>query len=61
MMFWPERSVASTKRPKELIGASQALPIGRQTGLLAISRSNLYYPRRAASEVNLALMRRIDE
>ena len=44
-----------------MIDATQELPISRQAELLAISRSNLYYLPQQSSEVDLALMRRIDE
>lgn len=44
-----------------MIDASHDLPICRQAELLGVSRSNVYYLPRPASEADLAVMRRIDE
>src|SRR5450759_5726231 len=44
-----------------MIDATHDLSINRQAELLEISHSNVYYLPRAASEIDLALMRRIDE
>jgi putative transposase len=44
-----------------MIDATHALPILRQAELLGISRSNVYYLPRPASDADLVLMRRIDE
>jgi putative transposase len=44
-----------------MIDQSHKLPVTRQAELLGISRSNVYYLPRAASEADLALMRRMDE
>ena len=44
-----------------MIDLSQRLPIVRQAQLLDVSRSSVYYRPRPTSEVDLALMRRIDE
>ena len=37
------------------------LPVGKQCALLSISRSSFYYTPKGESEMNLALMRQIDE
>jgi putative transposase len=37
------------------------LSIGKQCALLSISRSSFYYVPKGESEMNLALMRQIDE
>jgi putative transposase len=37
------------------------LPVGKQCALLSISRSSFYYVPKGESEMNLALMRQIDE
>jgi len=39
----------------------RALSVGKQCALLSISRSSFYYTPKGESEMNLALMRRIDE
>jgi putative transposase len=44
-----------------MIDATHDLPIRRQAELLEVSRSNVYYLPRPASETDLAVMRRIDE
>jgi putative transposase len=44
-----------------MIDATHDLPICRQAELLEVSRSNVYYLPRPASEADLAVMRRIDE
>jgi putative transposase len=44
-----------------MIDAAHDLPIRRQAELLEVSRSNVYYLPRPASETDLAVMRRIDE
>jgi putative transposase len=44
-----------------MIDATHDLSISRQAELLEISHSNVYYLPRPTSEVDLALMRRIDE
>ena len=44
-----------------MIDKSHELPVTRQAELLNISRSNVYYLPQAASEADLALMRRMDE
>ena len=44
-----------------MIDATHDLPIRRQAKLLEVSRSNVYYLPRPASETDLAVMRRIDE
>ena len=44
-----------------MIDATHDLPIRRQAELLDVSRSNVYYLPRPASESDLAVMRRIDE
>ena len=44
-----------------MIDATHDLPICRQAELLQVSRSNVYYLPRPASEADLAVMRRIDE
>ena len=44
-----------------MIAATHDLPIRRQAELLDVSRSNVYYLPRPASEADLAVMRRIDE
>ncbi len=44
-----------------MIDATHDLPIRRQAELLEVSRSNVYYLPRPASEADLAVMRRIDE
>jgi len=44
-----------------MIDATHDLSINRQAELLAVSHSNVYYLPRPTSEVDLALMRRIDE
>ncbi|REG53306.1 putative transposase [Paracoccus versutus] len=38
-----------------------ALSIGKQCTLLSLSRSSFYYTPKGETEINLALMRRIDE
>ena len=43
-----------------MIDRNHALPITRQAELVGISRGNVYYLARAASEADLRLMRRID-
>ena len=43
-----------------MIERNHALPITRQAELVGISRGNVYYLARAASEADLRLMRRID-
>ena len=37
------------------------LSIGKQCALLSLSRSSFYYTPKGETEINLALMRRIDE
>jgi len=44
-----------------MIDRNHALPIARQAELVGISRANVYYLPRAASEADVRLMRRIDE
>jgi putative transposase len=44
-----------------MIDATHDLPIRRQAELLEVSRSNVYYLPKPASEADLAVMRRIDE
>jgi putative transposase len=44
-----------------MIDATHDLPIRRQAELLEVSRSNVYYLPRPASETDLSVMRRIDE
>jgi putative transposase len=44
-----------------MITSSHKLPITRQAKLLNISRSNVYYLPQAVSEVDLLIMRRMDE
>lgn len=44
-----------------MIDTAHQLPVSRQAELLDISRSNVYYLPRSASQADLALMRRIDE
>jgi len=44
-----------------MIDDTHDLPIRRQAELLDVSRSNVYYLPRPASEADLAVMRRIDE
>lgn len=44
-----------------MIDTTHDLPIRRQAELLEVSRSNVYYLPRPASETDLAVMRRIDE
>ena len=44
-----------------MIEPAHDLPVSRQAELLELSRSNVYYLPRSASEADLALMRRIDE
>lgn len=44
-----------------MIDATHDLPIRRQAELLEVSRSNVYYLPRLASDADLAVMRRIDE
>ena len=44
-----------------MIDRNHALPITRQAELVGISRGNVYYLARGASEADLRLMRRIDE
>ena len=44
-----------------MIDATHDLPIRRQAELLQVSRSNVYYLPKPASETDLAVMRRIDE
>jgi putative transposase len=44
-----------------MIDACHELPVSRQAELLEISRSNVYYLPRPVAEVDLVLMRRIDE
>jgi putative transposase len=44
-----------------MIDATHKLPVARQAELLNLSRSNVYYLPRPASDVDLVLMRRIDE
>jgi len=44
-----------------MIEPAHDLPVSRQAELLELSRSNVYYLPRPASEADLALMRRIDE
>jgi len=46
---------------RALIDRQNALPVTRQCRLLALNRSTAYYQSRAASDEDLALMRRIDE
>jgi putative transposase len=43
-----------------MIDRSHKLPLGRQAELVGISRGNVYYLPRAASELDQRLMRRID-
>ena len=43
-----------------MIDRNHALPITRQAELVGISRGNVYYLARAASEADLRLMKRID-
>jgi putative transposase len=44
-----------------MIEPAHDLPVSRQAELLDLSRSNVYYLPRPASESDLRLMRRIDE
>jgi putative transposase len=44
-----------------MIDATHTLPIARQAELLGISRSNVYYLPRATPDIDLELMRRMDE
>jgi putative transposase len=44
-----------------MIDPGHALPVVRQARLLELSRSNVYYLPRPVADVDLALMRRIDE
>ncbi len=44
-----------------MIEPAHDLPVSRQAVLLELSRSNVYYLPRPVSQVDLALMRRIDE
>ena len=44
-----------------MIDAAHALPIVRQAQLLELARSTVYYQPQPTSDVDLALMRRIDE
>jgi putative transposase len=44
-----------------MIDATLELPVSRQAALVGISRSNVYYLPRPVSDVDLALMRRIDQ
>jgi len=44
-----------------MIDRTHALPLKRQAEVLWLSRSTLYYQRRATSPEDLAIMRRIDE
>jgi putative transposase len=44
-----------------MIDATLELPVSRQAVLVGISRSNVYYLPRPISDVDLALMRRIDQ
>ena len=44
-----------------MIHRNHKLPLTRQAELVGISRGNVYYVPRAASEADLRLMRRIDE
>ncbi len=46
---------------KEMIDRSHKLSVARQPKLLGVSRSSVYYSPRSVSDVDLALMRRIDE
>ena len=49
-------------RRRELVSADNpTLPIARQCALLGISRSSFYYAPVGDSEINLSLMRLIDE
>ena len=41
--------------------ANPALSIGKQCGLLSLSRSSFYYRPKGETALNLALMRQIDE
>ena len=43
-----------------MIDRNHALPIARQAELVGISRGNVYYLARAASEADQRLMKRID-
>ena len=44
-----------------MIDRKHKLPVGRQAGLLGISRGSVYYLPRPTPDADLALMRRIDE
>src|SRR5207237_9939578 len=44
-----------------MIDPTHALPLVRQTQLLDLSRSSVYYLPQPTSEADLAVMRRIDE
>ncbi|KAB1083011.1 IS3 family transposase [Neorhizobium galegae] len=46
---------------KEMIDRSHKLSVARQAKLLGFSRGSVYYSPRSVSDVDLALMRRIDE
>ncbi|WP_374834060.1 IS3 family transposase [Paenochrobactrum pullorum] len=46
---------------KEMIDRAHKLSVARQAKLLGFSRSSVYYSPRPVSDVDLALMRRIDE
>ena len=58
--FRPKRSIAECKGQK---GHDRAIggDIRRQCRLMSLNRSTLYYERKAESEENLQLMRRLDE
>ena len=44
-----------------MIDRTHALPVSRQAKLVGIARSSVYYRAQPVSEMDLKLMRRIDE
>ncbi|CAG9195918.1 hypothetical protein BVI434_500004 [Burkholderia vietnamiensis] len=50
-----------TAERKAMIDRTHALPVSRQTRLVGIARSSVYYRPQPVSEVDRLLMRRIDE
>ncbi len=52
----------SRQRKREMVNRQHpALPMGRQSALLGISRSSMYYRPRGTSPENLAVMKAIDQ
>lgn len=60
MIFFRRTQQGRHAERKALIDRTHTLPITRQAELVGISRGNVYYLPRAASEADQRLMKRID-